>query len=418
MCHRICSHHSRPKAGIKTKASQRLVLMPKQGNISPVRRLSSVRCSIAAVKEEAAEKAVAPTAAVLARQACKGSPHERSSSDPPKEESESHREVAAPTTVGAAAVWAWGTHMAHEGIHRIHFHNLQETATANSSEGHESVGTDRSTRGELHSPTTQGLRQEGVNEGDSLRRNRSTGFHSSSKEEQGERTGGGAPVDPRNNSRQRQQQRLELLPSTSPLEVISAAYIACGRRFCALALSDGRLATFGFGGEEQLHLDRDMHGGTKDYGGVVRHHLNEGDHATCEHRHDKEMEKGQNFLKSGARRIRRQTWPGQAGRYTPSRNRHHSGPAVGTLSGIALTRGQTTKPERRYFASLRVYPRLQTDIRVVSCGSSHAAAVDYSGAVWTWGASAAGALGLGTRSSSSSPQKVSECDQETTGDGK
>lgn len=60
-------------------------------------------------------------------------------------------------------------------------------------------------------------------------------------------------------------------------------------------------------------------------------------------------------------------------------------------------------------------PRLVTgspvNVRGVSCGELHTAAVDWSGAVWTWGLGQGGRLGHGNQNTSSFPRRVRKAER-------
>lgn len=178
-------------------------------------------------------------------------------------------------------------------------------------------------------------------------------------------------------------------PEETPAAVAPVLSLACGYGHAALLLSDGGLATIGWGDRRQVEYGRC--GGIHEVDPVAVHFVEcKGEEAP--HSHD------------GRQRV-----CCSLENNLPGENPHEIETPL--LQGAGFEKyPNRMKVSRGWNKGSPSPPReaglMRVDVRGVACGRSHTAAFDWSGVLWTWGAGADGALGHGDRQPSNVPRRV------------
>lgn len=176
----------------------------------------------------------------------------------------------------------------------------------------------------------------------------------------------------------------------TPAAMAPVLSLACGHGHAALLLSNGGLATIGWGDHSQVEYG-DCEWGIHEADPVAVHFIDFGDEEAS-HSHNGP----QNVCCSFENNL-------------PEENPHEI--ETSPLQGVGFEKHPNcVKGGRRWSKGSPSLPRgaglMRVDVRGVACGRSHTAAFDWSGLVWTWGAGDDGALGHGDRKSSNVPRRV------------
>lgn len=176
----------------------------------------------------------------------------------------------------------------------------------------------------------------------------------------------------------------------TPAAVAPVLSLACGHGHAALLLSDGGLATIGWGDRRQIEYGRCEWGIHEADPVAVRFIDCEDEEASHSH--------------SGRQRV-----CCSSEKNLPGENPHEIETPL--LQGVGFDKHPNRVNWGRGWSKGSPSPPtgaglMRVDVRGVACGRSHTAAFDWSGLVWTWGAGNGGALGHGDRQSSNVPRRV------------